>query len=230
MKNNLSECGIAYDSPMDIVKAQLSDDGLLLVTNKSVRSGTRSYGKIGKGQIYMTCDINAGLKEIKDLTADVNKGRYGDYSNISHPLSGELTQYLRANDEHKYFYAKWVKCSIIEAGDDSSRQHTLPTVNNNTLKSLINENIFFYSDGPANYYPLRNYLIVKKNDNIYIIPVFYADTQRRETALRFFKYPLYPVMIALDIITFPIQILTMESAGHGTGGFYPICPDWTKLF
>lgn len=101
MTKSLSNCGIAHDSPMDIKQATLSDDGqVFLVTDRSVSWGSRNYGMRAKNPMIMKCNINDSLKNVKDITTNVNHDDYGDYSTINHPLSQELTKYLRTKSNH----------------------------------------------------------------------------------------------------------------------------------
>ena len=88
-------------------------------------------------------------------------------------------------------------------------------------------NLFIYVEGAHKYYPTRNLLVVKDNNRVVVYRIYFAPTQRQETLGKYFRFALYPFTIALDIITFPIQVVTVHSGGHGCYGPCLSCPDWT---
>lgn len=214
---SMENFGMKEIKPYDVQNASLQDNkALLLETNTIIRIGRGKSWYPSGVTIRIRCDLEASLDSLQDVTAEVKKREY-------RKIPGGLghRQFRNIDEKTQIFYAKGTQCNLEKDGTTLPRQ-TLQLVTDELLESMeVPQKTFLYVEGSFVYHPMRKYLIIYNEQNAIIVPVYFDGHQRQETWIRRFRYALYPFTVALDIVTFPIQIFQMLFEGS------VLCPEWT---
>lgn len=206
--------GIKDVSPTDLQKAVLyNGTDLYLETKTDVQWG-RSYAAYPSSDtIKMKCRFAA---ESENVTDEVNNQRYRKGDGSLHWFFSTLTQIDQVN------YVKDTSCSEIE--DDAVLAGEILNIftDKDRFAGKQPSTPFIYIEGANRYYPTRNYVVLGKDKKYTYMRIEYIQTKRVETAARHFRFLVYPFTVALDFITFPLQVLTYDH--HGC---FNACPRWT---
>jgi hypothetical protein len=211
--------GMKEIEPYDVQNASIKDNRVLLLeTNTIIRIGREKNWHHSSVTIKMRCDLNASLDSLQDVTGEVKKR---EYRNIPGWLGDR--HFRNIAETERIFYAKATRCNL-EKDDTTLSGQELQLVTDDLLEKMnVPQKTFLYIEGSFVYHPMHKYLIIYNEQNAIIVPVYFDGHQRHETWARHFRYALYPFTVALDIVTFPIQICQMLFQGGG----YVHCPEWT---
>ena len=121
----------------------------------------------------------------------------------------------------------WSNSTCKQANELPTSDSFIPLISDKTITNLpFDSKQYIFRYRQDNSFRDSTYFVSNGEDKM-IVAFLDTGIHRQEKAFwQPIKYLLYPFTFVADIITFPIQVCTMENGG-GAYGFAPRCPDWT---
>ncbi len=243
LTGSMSEFGNREIMRGSIQKANISDETLITTNIAWI-----SYGIFGKHKttikrenaLQFRCDYADCLSEKTDITEKIMKEEQNHYNRSIDLLWPALKHYTNKgykiyegslcyskNDNKDHPDLSKIDMEMDVSNLDEERQTRFKnnsTTTDELMRKMSTDNKFIYYN--VEKYKTHYYLVIIKGTDILLVPIAF-DEYRIQDKIFWgnIKYVFYPVTFILDIVTFPIQLLT--ETGCSSMGPCLGCPDWT---